>query len=105
MRTLHMLTYGGRDSWMAENLLKKRMWVDLDDYNAFHVCVQNGAVKVCKLLLDHGMDFEKYKQWADMLHSSGYEETLQKLEAHWQELTEQGQEQGAAPQMGGMGLG
>ena len=104
-RSLHMLTYEGRYSWIAEDLLAKRMWVDLDDYNAFHVCGQNGAVKVCKLLLDHGMDFEKYKQWADMLHSSGYEETLQKLEAHWQELTEQRQEQGTAPQMGGMGLG
>ena len=62
-------------------------------------------MKVCKLLLDHGMDFEQYQTWAAKHQGSGHEETLQELEAHWQELTEQGQEQGAAPQMGGMGLG
>ena len=101
MRALHMLTYGGRDSWMAENLLEKRMWVDPDDYNAFHVCVQNDAVKVCKLLLDHGMDFEKYRVWAASHQCDDHTETLQELEAHWQELTEQS----TAPQMGGMGLG
>ena len=105
MRTLHMLTYRGRDSWMAENMLEKRMWVDLSDYNAFHACVQNDAVKVCKLLPDHGMDFEQYQTWAAKHQGSGHEETLQELETHWQGLTEQGQEQGAAPQMGGMGLG
>ena len=33
-RTLHMLTYEGRDSWIAEELLEKRMWVDTKDYNA-----------------------------------------------------------------------
>ena len=86
MRTLHMLTYEGRNSWMAENLLAKRMWVELDDLNAFHACVQNDAVKVCKLLLDHGMDFEKYRQWAQARHCSGHEETLQALTDHWSEI-------------------
>ena len=104
-RTLHMLTYGGRDSWMAESLLEKRMWIDLSDYSAFHACVQNDAVKVCKLLLDHGMDFEQYQTWAAKRQSCVPAETFQELEAYWKELTEQGQEQGAAPQMGGMGLG
>ena len=98
-----MLTYQGRNSWIAEELLEKRMWVDLDDYSALHACVQNDAVDVAKLLLDHGMDFEQYRQWAE-LRGSGHEETVQALSDHWQELTA-GQEQSEAQEMGGMHLG
>ena len=102
-RTLHMLTCQGRNSWIAEELLEKRMWVDLDDYSALHACVQNDAVEVAKLLLDHGMDFEQYRQWAE-LRGSGHEETVQALSDHWQELTA-GQEQSEAQETGGMHLG
>ncbi len=63
-RTLHMLTYEGRDSWMAEELLQKRMWVGVNDYHALHACMENGAVDVAKLLLDQGMDLDQYKEWA-----------------------------------------
>ena len=102
-RTLHMLTCQGRNSWIAEELLEKRMWVDLDDYSALHACVQNDAVEVAKLLLDHGMDFEQYRQWAEY-RGGGHEETIQALSDHWQELTA-GQEQSEAQEMGGMRLG
>ena len=99
-QTLHTLTYEGRDSWMAESLLEKRMWVDLNDYNALHACVQNDAVDVAKLLLDHGMDFERYQQWAER-RGGGHEETAQALAEHWQELQSQ-QQEALAP--GGMDL-
>lgn len=102
-RTLHMLTYQGRDNWMAEELLEKGMWVDLDDYNALHACVQNDALDTAKLLLDHGMDFEQYLRWAE-LRGGDHEETIQALADHWQELTA-GQEQSEAQEMGGMRLG
>ena len=98
-----MLTCQGRNSWIAEELLEKRMWVDLDDYSALHACVQNDAVEVAKLLLDHGMDFEQYRQWAE-LRGGGHEETVQALSDHWQELTA-GQEQSGTQEMGGMSLG
>ena len=99
-RTLHTLTYEGRDSWMAESLLEKRMWVDLDDYNALHACVQNDAVDAARLLLDHGMDFEQYQRWAEQ-RGGGHEATVQALADHWQELQSQRQE---APAQGGMTL-
>ena len=102
-RTLHMLTYEGRNSWMAEELLEKRMWVDLEDYSALHACIQNDAVDTAKLLLDHGMDFEQYQQWAEH-RGGGHEETVRALADHWQELTA-GLEQGEAQEMGGMSLG
>ena len=42
-RTLHMLTYEGRNSWIAEELLEKRMWVDPNDHGALYACMENGA--------------------------------------------------------------
>ena len=102
-RTLHMLTYEGRESWMAESLLEKRMWVDLNDYNAFHACVKNDAVEVCKLLLDHGMDFDTYQQWAEH-RGDGHEETIQSLTDYWQEMKAE-MEQAGPQQMGGQSFG
>ena len=101
-RTLHMLTCGSHDSWIAEELLEKRMWVDINDYNALHACVQNDAVEVCKLLLDGGMDFDQYRQWAQTRSCAGHEETLQALADHWSEMQA---EQAAAQESGGMTLG
>lgn len=105
-RTLHMLTCEGRDSWMAEDLLEKRMWVAPNNYGALHACVENGAGDVAKLLLDDGMDFGRYRQ---IYPSSGSEETIRALEAHWNELQAQvpnlDQKQGNASEMGGMTLG
>ena len=102
-RTLHMLTYEGRESWMAESLLQKRMWVDLNDYDAFHACVKNDAVDVCKLLLDHGMDFEKYQKWAEH-RGGGNEGTVQALSDYWSEIKAE-MEQAPEQQMGGQTFG
>ena len=103
-RTLHMLTCEGRNSWIAEELLEKRMWVDVNDYRALNACVENGAVDVAALLLDGGMDFAQYRQ---RFPNSGSPETIQALEEHWAQLHDQAQEQeqGDAPGMGGMNLG
>ena len=101
-RTLHMLTYEGRNSWIAEDMLEKRMWVELHDYSALHACVQNDAVDVAKLLLDNGMDFEEYRQWAEH-RGGGHEEIIQTLADHWQQL--RAPEQQEAPAQGGMLFG
>ena len=101
-RTLHMLTYEGRNSWMAESLLEKRMWVDINDFATLNACVQNGAVDAAKLLLDGGMDFERYRE---AYPSSGSVETVRALEEHWTEIQTQKQKQDGTPQMGGMAFG
>ena len=103
-RTLHMLTCGGHDSWIAEELLEKRMWVDLDDYNALHACVQNDAVDVCKLLLDGGIDFDVYQPWAKNHPCTGHEETLQALTDHWSEMQAE-PEQAPDQEIGGQTFG
>ena len=115
-RTLHMLTYEGRNSWMAETLLEKGMWVAPTDYGALHACVENGAVGAAKLLLDGGMDLEQYKEWAKrQSYGLRCNDTLASLEEHWAELQAQnrqlreegqGEEQPPAePGMGGMTIG
>ena len=103
-RTLHMLTYEGRDSWIAEDLLEKRMWVETDDYGALHACVQNDAVDVCKLLLDGGIDFDVYQQWAKNHPCDGHEKTMQALEDHWPEIQTK-MAQVPAQENGGMTFG
>ena len=102
-RALHMLTYEQRHSYMARDLLRERMWVDLDDYNALHTCVTNRALEVCKLLLDKGMDFERYQQWAEC-RGGGHAETLQALSDYWQEMKAE-VEQTVSQQMGGQSFG
>ena len=107
-RTLHMLTCQAQDRWIAEELLKARMWVAPDDYSALHACVQNDAVDVCKLLLDGGMDFDQYQQWAQTRPCAGHEDTLQALSDHWAELQaaqEQGEQAPSSQEAGGMILG
>mgnify|MGYP001067707562 CR=1 FL=1 len=103
-RTLHMLTYNGHDSWIAEELLEKRMWVGTSDYNTLHTCVQNDAVEVCKLLLEGGIDFDVYQQWAKNHSCAGHEETLQALADHWSEMQAE-MEQTPSQENGGMTLG
>ena len=109
-----MLTYEGRDSWMAEELLQKRMWVDGDDYRALHACLENGAVDVVKLLLDGGMDLDQYKEWAKrQSHGLRCDDNLTLLEEHWAELQAQAQnqdqaqsqEQSSSSDQGGMTFG
>lgn len=103
-RTLHMLTYEGRDSWMAESLLEKRMWVNVNDYSALHACIENDAVEVCRLLLDGGMDFDGYRQWAEARQCSGHEETVQALADYWSEIQTE-LEQVSTQEAGGLTLG
>ena len=104
-RTLHMLTCQAQDRWIAEELLKTRMWVAPDDYSALHACVQNDAVDVCKLLLDGGMDFDQYRQWAQTRPCAGHEDTLQALSDHWAELQAAQEQAPSSQEAGGMILG
>lgn len=104
-RTLHMLTYEGRNSHVARDMLQRRMWVDVHDYAALHACIENDAVEVCNLLLDGGMDFDGYQKWAEARHCCGHEETVQALADHWAELKEAETQEQGSPEAGGMTLG
>ena len=99
---LHTLT-GQHQEWMAEKLLEHGMPVAADNYAALHVCVNNQAAGVAKLLLDKGIDLDRYQAWAEKQRKNeGYEETMEELTEYWSEL-QSGPEQ-AGSSMNGMSL-
>ena len=102
---LHTL-HASHNGWMAELLLKQGMKIDNECVAALHACVKNGGLEAGKLLLDRGMDFERYREWAERSHegTDGHDDTLQALAEHWAQRLES-QEQGGGQEAGGMTLG
>ena len=99
---LHTLT-GQHQEWMAEKMLEHGMPVEPDNYAALYVCVNNQAAGIAKLLLDKGIDLDRYQAWAEKQRKNeGYEETMAELTEYWSEL-QSGPEQDG-PSMNGMTL-
>ena len=99
---LHTLT-GQHQNWMAERLLEHGMPVAPDNYAALYVCLNNGAADIGKLLLDRGIDLERYQIWAEKQRKNeGYMEALEELTAYWEKL--QNAPQQDDPSLGDMSL-
>ena len=99
---LHALTAQHQD-WMAERLLEHGMPVALDYYAALYACLDNGAVNIGKLLLDRGIDLERYQVWAE--HRPKSEEhgvAMEELAEYWAQTRTMPQQDG--PSMGDMSL-
>ena len=99
---LHTLTAQHQD-WMAERLLEHGMPVAPDNYAALHACLNNGAADIGKLLLDRGIDLERYQIWAGKQRKSeGYMEAMEELAEYWAQMQTEPQQNG--PSMGDMSL-
>ena len=99
---LHTLT-GQHQNWMAERLLEHGMPVAPDNYTALYACLNNGAVDIGKLLLDRGIDLERYQIWAEkQRRSEGYMEAMEELTSYWEKQQSGPQQDG--PSMGDMHL-
>ena len=99
---LHTLTAQHQD-WMAERLLEHGMPVAPDNYAALHACLNNGAADIGKLLLDRGIDLERYQIWAEKQRKSeGYMEAMEELAEYWAQMQTEPQQNG--PSMGDMSL-
>ena len=99
---LHTLTAQHQD-WMAERLLEHGMPVAPDNYAALHACLNNGAAGIGKLLLDHGIDLERYQAWAEHRPKSGeYGAAMEELAEYWAQTQTVPQQDG--PSMGDMSL-
>lgn len=86
---------------MAEQLLAHGMPVGPDNYAALYVCINNGMPGVAKLVLDQGIDFDKYRAWADNKPKSAeYEAAMEALYGYVTEQKNTVQRDG--PTMGGM---
>ena len=99
---LHTLT-GQHQNWMAERLLEHGMPVAPNNYAALYVCLNNGAADIGKLLLDRGIDLERYQIWAEKQRKNeGYVEAMEELTAYWEKL--QNAPQQDDPSLGDMSL-
>ena len=88
----HMTT--SRDEWAAKLLLEDGMKIENDDYAALDACVCNRAAGIAQTLLERGMDFDGYLEWASAHPNPDRpEELLDQLEELWQSIGEQGQGQ------------
>ena len=99
---LHNLT-GRNQEGMAEHLLKQGMPVAPDNYAALYVCINNKATDIAKLLLDRGIDLDRYQAWAEKYpKKEGYEEVMEELTGYWAER--QFAPQQDSPSMDGINL-
>ena len=99
---LYTLTAQHQD-WMAEQLLEHGMPVAPDNYAALYACLNNGAVDIGKLLLDRGIDLERYQVWAE--HRTKSEEhgaAMEELAEYWAQMQTGPQQD--VPSMGDMSL-
>ena len=88
----HMTT--SQDEWAAKLLLEDGMKIENDDYAALDACVCNRAAGISQTLLERGMDFDGYLEWASAHPNPDRpEELLDQLEELWQSIGEQGQGQ------------
>ena len=74
-----------------------------DNYAALYACLNNGAADIGKLLLDQGIDLERYQIWAEkQRRSEGYMEAMEELTSYWEKQQTGPQQDG--PSMGDMHL-
>ena len=91
---------GNHNEWITEQLLEKGMRIDNQNYSALYACVDVGHIKAAELLLERGMDFEQYRQWAEKRESNpAHEPIMTALAEHWESLQSEPEQVGQ--QMGG----
>ncbi len=81
-------------------LLESGMKTDSVNYSAMDACIKAGGFEQAVLLIEHGMDFEKYTEWANhfgQADKSG--EVFRAVKEHWEQAHTQAP---AEPSMGGM---
>lgn len=81
--------YRKRGPWPVRHLLEDGMRIDICNYSTLHACVQTGQLEAGKLLLERGMDFEKYQEWAAKQGSYESNETAVTLSEHWNKMDAQ----------------
>lgn len=79
----HMTT--SRDEWAAKLLLNDGMRIENNDYAALDACVCNRAEGIARILLEQGMDFDGYLEWATTHPNADRPgELLNQLEDFWE---------------------
>lgn len=105
---IHTLTYRGNNRDFFKHLLERGMQVDNNNYSVMQACIKTDSVKSAKLLLERGMDFDRFAEWTE---SQGYAEkdgeVFSAVKEYWEnEIKQQDASSGPEPaQKGGMTMG
>ena len=77
-------------NWDIESLLQRGMQISAENYAAMRILVEHGWTESGQILLDRGMDFDAFTQWAAENHIdlSGHD-SFEQLDAHWAGIQEQ----------------
>ena len=59
------------------------MEISNDNYSAMHACIKTDNPEAAKLLIDRGMDFDSYSEWAEGQMSNIGEETFGFVQEYW----------------------
>lgn len=86
--------------WTVSDLMKNGMKIDLENYSALHACIDTENIEAARMLLDRGMDFERFQQWAQEQHIHIKDaEAIEALKEHWESRALEA-EPGAEQQVG-----
>ena len=97
-----------RSPWAITHLLEQGMEIEPHNYEALHSCINTGNTEAAQILLERGMDFGNYVEWAkasrqnhpiknDEVFDAMYEKWKQNLDS-----PDADQQQSGIPQIGGM---
>lgn len=71
-------------NWQMGCLLRDGMQISKENYGAMNAFIQHGWPEAGSILLDRGMDFDAFRQWAaEKKLDLSQNETYAQLEAHW----------------------
>ena len=82
-------------NWEMARLLQSGMQISTESYTAMRTFIEHDWLEAGQILLDRGMDFDAFKQWADEKHidMSGHD-AFEQLDAHWGRMHGQEEQQG-----------
>ena len=93
------------DTWVIDDFFQKGMYVDPQNYQALHTAIELALPDVAKRLLDSGMDFDQYTEWATQTNRGLSNDTVDSLKEYWDAMPdrpEKAPEQNSGPTMAGL---
>jgi len=101
---LRVLLSSKKSSWMASSLLDSGMKVGAENYPALYTCIHFDALDCGRKILDQGMNYDHYQQWAaEHGKDQGLGVPMEALRDYWESIQTE-QRQTDAPELGGMSL-
>lgn len=74
-----------RSAWMVYSCIDRGMKIHNNNFAALHACILPESMDAAKRLIELGMDFDGYLEWAEKYHSGEKDENLiETLKEYWE---------------------